>query len=239
LLRDNHWRWDRRKWELAWRHKDFPLFNAPTNILNGLMTSLPVFFLARHFPEAVLGHYALMARVGVAPLSFVAAAVSDVNVKRVSELLQTGQDPMPYLRRISLLLLAVAVPPAASLVSSAPQLFSLVFGEQWRQSGVMLSILMPAIAVQFVVSPLSMSLLAAGRMRLLSAWQVLALLVTVAVLAWSGRSGDIEGLLWALMIKDVALYGLYYAMIVFALRHPVQVCTCAQHVDANDGPLRP
>jgi hypothetical protein len=76
-------------------------------------------------------------------------------------------------------------------------------------------------------------------MRLLSAWQVLALLVTVAVLAWSGRSGDIEGLLWALMIKDVALYGLYYAMIVFALRHPVQVCTCAQHVDANDGPLRP
>lgn len=223
LFRDEDWRWSRRKWKLALRHKEYPLFNAPTSMLNGLMTSLPVFFLARYFPESVVGYYALMVRVGVVPLSFIAAAVSDVNVKKTAEMLQTGQDPMPYLRRVTLSLLAVAVPPSLLLMLSAPQLFSWVFGETWHQAGVLLVILMPALAVQFVVSPLSLSIIAAGRLRLLAAWQVISLLTTLAVFAWAGRTGDIERFFWAYMIKDVALYGLYYAMLVFALRRPVRM----------------
>lgn len=220
LLLAGDWRWGRRKWELALRHKDYPLFNAPTNILNGLMTNLPVFFLARDFSEAAVGHYALLVRVGVVPLSFIADAVSRVNLKKVSELLQTGQDPIPYLRWVTLSLMAVAVLPSTLLMLSAPQLFSWVFGDAWHQAGVLLVILMPALALQFVVSTLSLSFVAAGRLRLQAGWQVLSLFITLAVFAWAGRSGDIECFFWAYMIKDVALYSLYYAMMVYALRHP-------------------
>jgi O-antigen/teichoic acid export membrane protein len=220
LLLAGDWRWGRRKWELALRHKDYPLFNAPTNILNGLMTNLPVFFLARDFSEAAVGHYALLLRVGVVPLSFIADAVSRVNLKKVSELIQAGQDPIPYLRRVTLSLMAVAVLPSTLLMLSAPQLFSWVFGDAWNQAGVLLVILMPALALQFVVSTLSLSFVAAGRLRLQAGWQVLSLLITLAVFAWAGRSGDIECFFWAYMIKDVALYSLYYAMMIYALRHP-------------------
>jgi O-antigen/teichoic acid export membrane protein len=222
-FRDYDWRWDQRKWKLALRYKDYPLFNAPTNILNGLMTGVPVFFLAQNFPEAVVGYYALMVRVGVAPLSFIAAAVSEVNVKKIAEMLQTGQNPMPYLRRVTLYLLAVALPPTVLLISSAPPLFSWVFGETWRQAGVLLAILMPALAVKFVVSPLSLSFVAAGHLRLQAAWQVTSLLVTLAVFTWAVRTVDIEGFFWAYMIKDVILYGLYFAMLIFALRNPVRI----------------
>lgn len=222
LLGEDDWRWDQRKWKLALRYKDYPLLNGPTSILNGLMTSLPVFFLARHFPEAVVGYYALMVRVGVAPLSFIAAAVSDVNVKRIAEMLQTRQDPMAYLRRVTLSLLAVALLPTVLFISSAPQLFSWLFGETWRQAGVLLAILMPALAVQFVVSPLSLSFVAAGHLRLLAAWQVISLLTTLAVFTWAVRTVDIERFFWAYMIKDVVLYGLYWAMLMYALRHPVR-----------------
>lgn len=222
LFREDDWHWDQRRWKLALRYKDYPLFNGSTNILNGLMTSLPVFFLARYFPEAVVGYYALMVRVGVAPLSFIAAAVSDVNVKKIAEMLQTGHDPMPYLRRVTLSLLAVALLPTVLLISSAPQLFSWVFGETWRQAGVLLAILMPALAVQFVVSPLSLSFVAAGHLRLQAAWQVISLLTTLIVFTWAVRTVDIERFFWAYMIKDVVMYGLYFAMLVFALRHPVR-----------------
>jgi O-antigen/teichoic acid export membrane protein len=220
LFSNGGWRWDRDKWKLALRYKDYPLFNAPSSILNGLMSGLPVVFLARYFPEAVVGYYALMVRVGVAPLSFIAVAVSDANAKKVAEVLQAGQDPMPHLRRVTLVLLAVAVPPSVLLVFNAPLLFSWFFGETWRQAGELLAILMPALAVQFVVSPLSLSFLAAGHLRLQTAWQVLSLLATLAVFTWAGRTGDVEQFFWAFMIKDVALYGLYYTMLVFALRHP-------------------
>lgn len=222
-LRDYDCRWDQQKWKLALRYKDYPLFNAPTNIVNGLTTGLPVFFLAHSFPDVVVGYYALMVRVGAAPLSFIAAAVSEVNVKKIAEMLQTGQDPIPYLRRVTLYLLAVALLPTFLLMSSAPQLFSWVFGETWRQAGVLLAILMPSLAVQFVVSPLSLSFVAAGHLRLQAAWQVTSLIVTLAVFMWAVRTVDIEIFFWAYMIKDVILYSLYFAMLIFALRNPVRL----------------
>ena len=222
LLRAGDWRWDRRKWKLALRHSDYPLFNATTNILNGVMTGLPVFFLAQNFSQAEVGYYALLVRVGVVPLSFIAEAVSRVNVKKMAEMLQADQNPMPYLRRLTLLLLAVAALPSALLMLSAPQLVSWVFGTAWHEAGVLLVILMPALAVQFVVSTLSLSFVAAGHLRLQATWQVFALLTTLVVFAWAVR-GDIERFFWAYMIKDVALYSLYYAMLVYAMCHPAQM----------------
>lgn len=223
LARDGDWRWDRHKWALALRYKDYPLFNATANILNGVMTGLPVFFLAGHFSEAVVGYYALLVRVGVVPLSFIAEAVSRVNLKKISELLQAEQDTMPYLCRITLSLLAVATFPSALLMLFAPQLFAWVFGATWGQAGELLVILMPALAVQFVVSTLSLSFVAAGHLRMQAAWQVLSLLTSLAVFAWAGSVGDIERFFWAYMIKDVVLYVLYYAMLVYALRHPKRI----------------
>ena len=73
------------------------------------------------------------------------------------------------------------------------------------------------------LSCVSLSFVAAGRLRLQAAWQVLSLLTTLAVFAWAGQGGDIECFFWAYMIKDVALYVLYYAMLVHALRHPARI----------------
>ena len=156
------------------------------------------------------------------PLSFIAEAVSRVNLKKIVDVLQAGQDPMPYLWRVTLSLLAVAALPSALLMFCAPQLFVWVFGATWHQAGVLLVILMPALAVQFVVSTLSLSFMAAGRLRLQAAWQALSLLTTLVVFAWAGQGGNIERFFWAYMIKDLALYTLYYAMLVFALRHPAR-----------------
>lgn len=232
VARDGDWGWDRHKWALALRHRDYPLFNATANILNGVMTGLPVFFLAGNFPEAVVGYYALLIRVGVVPLSFIAEAVSRINLKKITGLLQAGQNTMPYLRRITLSLLAVAAVPSALLMLFAPQLFAWVFGATWGQAGVLLVILMPALAMQFVVSTLSMSFVAAGHLRLQAAWQVLSLLTTLAVFAWAGQGDDIERFFWAYMTKDIALYALYYAMLVHALRHPARIHEKGWHAES-------
>lgn len=220
LFKKGKWHWSRCKWKLAWKHIDYPLFSAPTNILNGVMTSLPVFFLMHYFSETIVGYYALLVRVGVAPLSVIAEAVSRVNLKKIAELLQAGQDPMPYLRRITLFLLLVALLPSALFILSAPLLFSWVFGAAWSEAGDLLVILVPALAVQFVVSTLSLSFVAAGHLRLQATWQVLSLLTTLVVFTWAGRSGDIQHFFWSYMIKDVLLYIMYYIMLIFALRHP-------------------
>ena len=223
LFRTNDWRWSQHRWKLALRHRDFPLLSAPTNIINGIMSNLPVFFLARYYNEVMVGYYALIIRAGVAPLSFIATAVSEVNVKKISEMLESGQNPMPYFFRVTFSLLALAVPLTVLLILSAPQLFNWAFGETWRQAGVLLAILMPALAIQFVVSPLSPSFIAAGHLKLQAAWQGISLLTTLIVFAWAGRDSDIERFFWVFMIKDIVLYSLYYVMLIFALHYPIRM----------------
>ncbi|NJN63412.1 MAG: oligosaccharide flippase family protein [Acidobacteria bacterium] len=219
-LRQIPWRRDGRLWSLALRYREYPLISAPTSFLNGLMLWMPVFFLTKYFPEESVGHYALFTRVATAPLTLIAGAVSQVNLKEMAERVHGGRAASEYLRRITIVMVAIALAPTIAFVAAGPQIFALVFGETWRTAGELLAILMPALAVRFVVSPLSGALISTGHVRLGGAWQVLAALVTFATFALVAPRASIRGMFVAMLITDVALYALYYFLIVYAVRHP-------------------
>ena len=220
LFCNYEWCWNKRRWKLALLHKEYPIVNATTSTLNGFMTSLPVFFIAFNFSQDVVGFYALLIRVGVAPLSFISEAISQVNIKKISDLLHQKQNPIPYFRKVTLALLAIVSVPSAIFILFAPQLFVLFFGPNWRGAGEILVILMPALALQFVVSTLSLSFIASGHLRLLAVWQVLSFITTALVFTVVGNHADIVGFFWAYMVKDLILYSVYYIMMVYAINHP-------------------
>ncbi|EXI92330.1 MAG: colanic acid exporter [Candidatus Accumulibacter sp. BA-94] len=219
LFLQGRWRWDENKSRRALANLDLPLYSATSSILNGFMTALPVFFLAKYFSDSIVGYYALLVRVGAAPLSFLSQAVSRVNFQRTSEIIHSGGDPTRYVVRSTLVLAAIALTVAAPLMMFASRLFELVFGSAWGAAGELLTIIMPALAVQFVVSTLSMSFVAVGHVRLAAAWQLLSLIVTVSVFSVFGRAGDVEDFFWAFMMKDVSLYLIYYAALIYAIRN--------------------
>lgn len=219
LVRSHAWPWNSQKSKLAWSNKDFPLYSGTSSILNGVMSALPVFFIAMYFSDSIVGYYALLVRVGAAPLSFISQSVSRVNFQKTSELVQAGISPARYIVKITLVLFVIAFVPAIPLILFAPSLFELLFGASWRPAGVLLAILTPALVVQFVVSTLSMSFVAVGHLRLAAAWQLLSLVVTLAVFGYMGPLGNIERFFWAFMMKDVALYLLYYAALIYAVRN--------------------
>jgi lipopolysaccharide exporter len=223
-LKDNHlWELDPKKWSVAMIHKEYPLLNAPTSILNGLMTSIPFFYIARYFPAEVVGYYALLIRVGATPLSFLSDAISRVNLKEVSVIINENRSPIGYFMRVTGVLIIMAAVPTFTVVSAAPEAFAVAFGARWREAGVLLAILMPALAVQFIVSTLSLSLVAAGRLRLLALWQVLSVAVTLVVFESFPATGSARDFFNIFMLKDVILYAVYFAMLIYALRHPTSV----------------
>lgn len=204
---------------LALRYKDFPLYNASTSILDGFTLSMAVFFLTKHYPEAVVGYYALLNRVAAAPLGFISQAVSQVHLKKVAELVQSGNSVKPYLKRISLALVAIVSVPTVIFMLAAPPLFAIVFGDAWREAGELLVILMPAIAVKFVVSTLSGVFASTGNNHLSAVWKVTAFVVTLAMFqAFSGTLG-VRSIFVAMMVTDIALYLFYYYLIWKAIRH--------------------
>jgi len=213
--------WNRPKRLLIRRYQDLPLYNASTGLLDGLTLALPVFFLSKHFPEAVVGYYALIMRVAIAPIGFVSVAVSQVNLKKVADLVNHGQPVRPYLYKVTLLLATFVSPLLIIVVFYAPPLFAWIFGEQWRIAGTYLQILMPALAVRFVASTLSSTFGATGHNRLGAFWKITAFLVTLGVFMTAASRVDVTGMFVVMLMTDLFLYLLYYVMAWYAAGHPM------------------
>lgn len=214
------WRWHPRIGVLAIRYRDYPLFNAPTSFLDGILLSLPVFFLTKYFPEAVVGYYALLTRVASAPLGFIGGAVSQVNLKKMADIIHSGANASAYLRKITLVMTAIALLPTIIFMSFGPTLFAFVFGEPWRIAGELLVILMPSIALRFVVSPLSGALLSTGHVRLGSVWQIVAFAVTLSMFLLVAPQATMQEMFIAILITDLLIYTMYYFFIFYAVNNP-------------------
>ena len=213
-------RWSLRKKALLRRYKDFPLFNASTSLLVGVTTNLPIFIMIAFFPAEIAGFYALVIRVLNAPVAVISHAVSRVNLKEVVELLRTGGNIERHLLRTTAALLAVSVPPAAIFVIWGPDLFALIFGARWERAGEIAQVLAYALVVRFVSTTLSTTLGATNNNRYTAAWRITAFISTIAVLYVAAQQGSVDTFLVALVANEIALYLLYYVLIIRAARHP-------------------
>jgi O-antigen/teichoic acid export membrane protein len=212
--------WGERKSKLAWRYRDYPLYNASGALLNGFAASMPIFFLSGFFPGAIVGLYAVGTRAVLLPIGFLSASISQVTLKKVVDLVNEGEDVRPFLMKLTVALAALITIPTIVVVGGAPELFSLVFGEEWATAGVYVQVLMPAVAVSFVVSTVSTTLGATQNNRIGAAWMAIAFAVKLSVLTIYAPRGEILDLLRAMMVADLGLYLVYFAMIWWGAGHP-------------------
>jgi O-antigen/teichoic acid export membrane protein len=65
----------------------------------------------------------------------------------------------------------------------APELFSFVFGEKWLVAGQFAQIMIPAIALRFIVSTLSSTLGATKNNKIGAIWKIIYFVSTILVLS--------------------------------------------------------
>lgn len=205
--------WGRAKAGLMKRYRDYPFFNASTGLLNGFQGAIPVFFLSHYFPESIVGYFALTQRVANAPLSFLSASISQVNLKKIVDLMNKQVDIRPYFFKVTAGLIAIVLLPTIILTIFSPALFALVFGEEWREAGCYMQILAPALAFRFVASTLSTTLGATQNNRLGAIWKVTAFIVTIVVFALFAPQENAVNLFMAVVVMDTILYLFYYFLI--------------------------
>jgi O-antigen/teichoic acid export membrane protein len=210
----------REIFRLAWRNRQYPIINGTTTLMNGFMSSMPVFFIAAYYSNEVLGLYSVLIRAAVSPLSFISSSVSQVNFKKVSVLISSRQDVLPYLLKLTLFLAVVASVPSTLLYLFSSEIFAVIFGAEWRTAGDYLKILLPSIVLQFIVSTLSLTYVAAGHLKLLAAWQVLAMITSFMVFSVLGSGKSIQDFLLLMCLKDLSIYLLYYAGIIYSASKP-------------------
>lgn len=136
-------------------HSKFPYYSLPAEFINRFINQLPVFMLSAYAGSAVVGTYNLCVRMLGLPIQLIGSAIGEVYKQRAAQdYNETGNYRPIFLKTFNATALA-SIMPLFILVLYAPNLFSLFFGEQWVESGIIASFMAPVFALRFINSPLS------------------------------------------------------------------------------------
>jgi O-antigen/teichoic acid export membrane protein len=140
---------------LAKRFINFPKFSLPATFANSLAPNLINFFSLIFFSVTTLGFYHLALMFLSIPSATVGYAISEVFFKEASdEKKKTGKCIVTFNKTLVKLFI-ISFVFFGILIFIAEDVFSLVFGENWRIAGTYAKYLAPMFAVSFIVASLS------------------------------------------------------------------------------------
>ncbi|GKV66230.1 MULTISPECIES: lipopolysaccharide biosynthesis protein [unclassified Sporosarcina] len=192
------------------KHKDYPLYNAPSAFFDTLALQAPVLILVRFFSESIVGFYSLTVRVLGLPLTLISTSISQVFLSQVSELNREGKSYRGVIVKVAKYLALIGIFPLLGLMLLAPSLFSLVFGSEWRLAGEYAQILMIGYYFKFVISPLSMVFFINQKIRLLSVIQTIRAFSTVLTLLVLSSYFEVQTVLIGYTIHECLFYVVYF-----------------------------
>ena len=133
----------RRLLQTGRRYRDFPLYAAPTAVLNRLRVQLPVYMLAFLFGPAAVGLYAVTVRALRSPLELAGASFRQVFLQRASARRNARRSIADLYILVSLGFMVLALPPFAAIYFYGKEIFAFVLGESWADSGEYAKALLP------------------------------------------------------------------------------------------------
>lgn len=183
----------------AKRYRRFPIFSTWSGLLNSTGQHIPPLMFAALFSVNVAGLYALASRVLAVPMSVIGQSVANVFFAHAAERHREGTLGT-LLTRVQDILFRIAMPPAVLMVLLGPDLFRIVFGDEWTESGNIARLLTPWLVLVFVSSPVSQVLFVLQMQRADLAFQ--------AILAATRIAAIIIGAWTASFSTTIALFGL-------------------------------
>lgn len=151
--------------QMAFRYKQFPLFNVPSGLLEKLSGNMPALILLPFFGGAMVGLFGMSQRMISLPGSVIARAFGDVFRQTASEQYQVNKECKQLFLKTLKKLTILSLPVFTLLFFIVEPVFAFVFGEEWRVAGTYAQLLMPMFALQFIVSPLSSMFLVAEQQK--------------------------------------------------------------------------
>ena len=121
---------------LAKKYADFPRYNAPMTLLNGLTNGMPVLLFGVFFGPAVAGYYSIAYLILKIPVTLISGSLRKVYLQRASEKAHNDESLFTDLWQVSSLLFAVGILPVIIAFFLAPWGFEFVLGDDWTESGL-------------------------------------------------------------------------------------------------------
>jgi O-antigen/teichoic acid export membrane protein len=139
-----------------WRQRRFPIVLLPPMAIDSALSAVALPVVAMLFGAAATGQYFLMKRILDLPAALVQRTIADAYYRRISEhAVQNPERVRPLLVRTFLLIVVASALGSLPLLFFGPSLFALVFGEPWREAGLLSAIMVPGVVVSLGASPVT------------------------------------------------------------------------------------
>ena len=163
---------------LAKQYIEFPKIYLPSELVNSISLSLPIFFIGAYFSSTEVGYYAMAINIIYLPVSVIALAIKDVFRQRANEVyIKTGNCVDIYKNLLKILIVSGVI-GSSVLFFVLPDIFSFVLGKPWRVSGEYSQILLPMIAAEFISAPLNGVFIIANKIKVILYWQIFFFFIT-------------------------------------------------------------
>jgi len=121
---------------VARRYRKFPLVSSFSGLINTLSSEVPILFISFFFGPAVVGLYGLGYRVLQTPASLISQAIAHVFYSTAAEKIHSGVPIGTIIKSILPRLVQICFLPFVLIGLAAPELFSIIFGDQWKDAGI-------------------------------------------------------------------------------------------------------
>jgi O-antigen/teichoic acid export membrane protein len=194
------------------RYRQFPTLLLPAQMIDSTIGFIQTAGVAYFFGPVGAGLFFLMRRTVDLPVSFAFRSLSDIFYARQARDARTQPERVrPFFVRSVLYLLVVGALLAIPAMLVSPALFAVVFGEQWRQAGVLAAIMAPSAVVNLAVAPGARIFALSTRPQLRFWFSGFYFAGTLAAfLAVDRFSLDLVGATAALSIVAFLAYGVYF-----------------------------
>ncbi|WP_323594863.1 lipopolysaccharide biosynthesis protein [Aliarcobacter butzleri] len=140
---------------LVRRYKKFPKYEMPATVINITSYELVYIIIPIYFSSTTAGLYFLVFRVLMTPVGFIGTAITEVFKNRAIEDLNKYKSCRNIYKKIFVFLFSIGILPLLIISIWGQEIFSFVFGDEWREAGLYAQILTPLALLRLVSSPLS------------------------------------------------------------------------------------
>ncbi len=168
----------------AIRYRDYPLVSMWGALINASGLALPSLFLAQYYGAESTGWFALVNRVLGVPAALIGFSIAQVYTSEAARL--SRSDPkrlMHIFLKTTRHMLYLGLVPCVVFMILAPWLFQSIFGHAWREAGVYARYLAFMFYVNFMNSPVTMTLNILERNWAQFAWDISRLILNFVAIA--------------------------------------------------------
>lgn len=126
----------KRHWVLLKRLKRFPAYRLPHTTVATLSQLMPVFLLTSFFGVKAAGYFVLTRSALAIPVTLIGKAIHDVAYPTINQRKNGNKGNYEFVSKLTFMLMILAILPLVFFILYGEYIFSLVFGDDWRMSGV-------------------------------------------------------------------------------------------------------